>query len=231
LAQVGYPSHTGATAMQKALSLAVLLGSMVALQGCGGGDPTSAPPVATTTVAPTTTIAAVADVVITGAFQLDGLTKAQAETPAVKAAIEKGLADTMGVDASAVEITGFTEVTARRLMMGRRLSTSLKAEYKLTLPGDVGAEAQAAAQTAVIAAATAVQADTSALVTNIKNAIAADDSIPAEIATAATSIAVPKDAIETPQVEEKHDHDHDHGTNSTRRLSFSFVTSDEPLIL
>jgi hypothetical protein len=215
--------------MQKALSLAVLLGSMVALQGCGGGDPTSAPPVATTTVAPTTTIAAVADVVITGAFQLDGLTKAQAETPAVKTAIEKGLADTMGVDASAVEITGFTEVTARRLMMGRRLSTSLKAEYKLTLPGNVGAEAQETAKAAVMTAATAVAADTATLVSNIKAAIAADTSIPAEIATAATSIAVPKDAIETPKVEETHDHDH--GSNSTRRLSFSFVTSDEPLIL
>jgi hypothetical protein len=215
--------------MQKALSLAVLLGSMVALQGCGGGDPTSAPPVATTTVAPTTTIAAVADVVITGAFQLDGLTKAQAETPAVKTAIEKGLADTMGVDASAVEITGFTEVSARRLMMGRRLSTSLKAEYKLTLPGNVGAEAQETAKAAVMTAATAVAADTATLVSNIKAAIAADTSIPAEIATAATSIAVPKDAIETPKVEETHDHDH--GSNSTRRLSFSFVTSDEPLIL
>jgi hypothetical protein len=213
--------------MQKALSLAVLLGSMVALQGCGGGDPTSAPPVATTTVAPTTTIAAVADVVITGAFQLDGLTKAQAETPAVKTAIEKGLADTMGVDASAVEITGFTEVSARRLMMGRRLSTSLKAEYKLTLPGDVGAEAQATAQAAVITAAQAVKANTATLVANIKAAIAADDSIPADIVTASASIAAPADAIETPTVEEPVTS----GGNSTRRLSFSFVTSEDPLIL
>ena len=44
--------------MQKALSLAVLLGAMLHLQGCGGGaETTNAPPVPDTTAAPSTTAA------------------------------------------------------------------------------------------------------------------------------------------------------------------------------
>merc|ERR1719446_1036349 len=142
--------------MQKALSLAVLLGAMLNLQGCGGG--------AAPTVAPK---------VYKSSLTLSGLTLAQAEE--AKGAIGKGLATSMNVAESAVEITGFA---AARRLDARNLAaheTEIKVMYTVTLAAD------AAAPTAP----TAADATTA-----IKAAIAADESLPADLKTAATSMTV-----------------------------------------
>jgi len=208
LAQGGWQSRIGATGMQKALSLAVLLGAMLHLQGCGGGDETTDDPPVTDapTAAPATTAApTAAPKVYKASLTLSGLTIEQAEQ--AKGAITKGLAASMGVAESAVEITGF-EAASRRLD-ARNLGshTTIKVIYTVTLAAD------AAAPTAPTAEAAA---------TEIKAAIAADPDLPAELKTAATSMTVSDvEAVEVVEV----------ASNSTRRLSFSFVTSDEPLIL
>jgi len=237
LAQVGNPSHTGATAMQKALSLAVLLGAMVQLQGCGGDEATPKPPVATT-VAPTTAAPtdpppapAASDLVITGSFKMKGLTAAQLDNANVKAAVAKGIASSLGVEAQYVEITG----VARRLMMGRQLSDEATITYKITIPKEKGAAALAEIKAAVTTAATAIATEASALTAMtaaITAAIKADPDISADIKTAADSIEIPVSGLVPPTATGGEAVVDDHGGhNSTRRLSFSFITSDEPLIL
>jgi len=209
LAQVPSASRTGTTAMQKALSLAVLLGAMLHLQGCGGGaETTAAPPVDTdTTAAPTTTATpTMAPKVYKSSLTLSGLTLDQAK--AAEDEIGKGLANSMNVAESAVKITGFA---AARRLDARNLAThgtEIKVMYTVTLAADATAPTAPTAEDAATA---------------IKAAIAASD-LPAELKTAATSMTV--SAIET-TFEEVVEGD----SNSTRRLSFSFVTSDEPLIL
>merc|ERR1719158_1651524 len=193
----GCGGDAATTAMQKALSLAVLLGAMLHLQGCGGdAATTAAPPVDTdTTAAPATTASpTAAPKVFKSSVTLSGLTIEEADTPEMKAAIGKGLADSMGLEASAVEVTGFEA--------GRRLSshvtgTTLKCLYTVTVAADA-------------AAPTAPSAD--AALTSIQAAIAADTNIPADVRTkAASSMTV--SAIETGFTEVVDDT----STNSTRR--------------
>jgi len=203
--------------MQQLLSLAVLLGAMLHLQGCGGGDETTtAAPATETTATPTTATPTVAPTVLESGFKLDGMTKAQAES--VKPAIEKGIADNMGLSASAVTITSITE--ASRRLDGRALtsheSTSLDIVFQATVPADklVAVQAKAAA---------AVADGGAALLTAVKAAVEADPDAPAAVKSAMAAATL--SGFVAPSVVTPVD------SNSTRRLSFSFITSDEPLIL
>jgi len=200
-------------------ALAVLLGAVFTqLQGCGGdAATTAAPDTAATTAAPTSASPTAPATTFQSGFVLEGMTKEQAENPAVKAAMEEGIATGFGLEASAVTITSITESTSRRLD-GRALqSTKLDIAFTMTVPADKVAAATAQALT--------VAANPTALLDAVKAAVAASDA-PQEMKDAMAASTVSGFVTPTVVVDDGSD-----SGNTTRRLSFAFVTSDEPLIL
>jgi len=118
---------------------------------------------------------------VKAALELSGVTKDQAEQ--MKPAIKSGIAKTIeGVEADQVRILGFKDAGGRRLQ-----DSGVKVDFEVVVP-----EGAAVTAEAVTSSVEAIADDTSALVENVKEAVAEDPTITVD--TSALQAVIPEDS-------------------------------------